>query len=145
MELFLRSYRCIVLAPSTVSLASVKAYREYILRTSAEGFSVASNFFLDAAPSCDLQSMAGPLDNVAEAELFRMAVYIDSIEHLSLFYGIWPTRPVDMRNSSNRGNKLAFSGGTSNGCITICTSGIRLTDVPLSTGKLFCTFMSKNY
>lgn len=72
-------------APSTESLASVKAYREYILGASVERFSVASNFLLHAAPSCDLQSMADELDNVAEAELLRTAVHIDSIERPSVF------------------------------------------------------------
>lgn len=72
-------------APSTVSLASVKAYREYIGGASVESFSVASNLLLHAAPSCNLQSMADELDNVAEAELLRTAVHIDSIERPSVF------------------------------------------------------------
>lgn len=65
--------------------ASVKAYREYILGASVERFSVASNFLLHAAPSCDLQNMADDLDNVAEAELLRTAVHIDDIERPSVF------------------------------------------------------------
>ena len=72
-------------APSTKSFASVKAYREYILGASVERFSVASNFLLHAAPSCDLQNMADDLDNVAEAELLRTAVHIDDIERPSVF------------------------------------------------------------
>lgn len=72
-------------APSAVSLASVKAYREYILGASVGRFSVASNLLLHAAPPCDLQSMADELDNVAEAELLRTAVHIDSIERPSAF------------------------------------------------------------
>lgn len=72
-------------APSTKSFASVKAYREYMLGTSVERFSVASNFLLHAAPSCDLQNMADDLDNVAEAELLRAAVYINDIERPSIF------------------------------------------------------------
>ena len=69
-------------APSTKSFASVKAYREYILGASVERFSVASNFLLHAAPSCDLQNMADDLDNVAEAELLRTAVHILSLIHI---------------------------------------------------------------
>ena len=72
-------------ALSTKSFASVKAYREYILGASVERFSVASNFLLHAAPSCDLQNMADDLDNVAEAELLRTAVHIDDIERPSVF------------------------------------------------------------
>lgn len=72
-------------APSAVSLASVKAYREYILGVSVGRFAVASNLLLHAAPPCDLQSMADELDNVAEAELLRTAVHIDSIERPSAF------------------------------------------------------------
>ena len=44
-----------------------------------------SNFLLHAAPSCDLQSMADELDNVAEAKLLRTAVHIDNIERPSIF------------------------------------------------------------
>ena len=72
-------------APSTGSLASVKAYHQYLLGAYAERFSVASNLLLHAAPSCDLQSMADELDNVAEAELLRTAVYINDIERPSVF------------------------------------------------------------
>lgn len=72
-------------APSTASFASVKTYMEYILGAYAERFSVASNLLLHAAPSCDLQSMADELDNVAEAELLRTAVHIDDIERPSVF------------------------------------------------------------
>lgn len=72
-------------APSTESFASAKAYREYILGAYAERFSVASHLLLHTAPSCDLQSMADELDNVAEAELLRMAVHIDNIERPSVF------------------------------------------------------------
>lgn len=72
-------------APSTASFASVKAYREHILGAYAEGFSVASNLLLHTAPSCDLQSMADELDNVAEAKLLRTAVYINDIERPSIF------------------------------------------------------------
>lgn len=72
-------------APSTVSLASVRAYREPILRASVEHFSVASNLLLHTAPSCDFQSVADELVNVAEAELLRTAVHIDNIERPSVF------------------------------------------------------------
>lgn len=58
---------------------------EYILGAYAERFSVASNLLLHAASSCDLQSMADELDNVAEAELLRTAVYINDIERPSVF------------------------------------------------------------
>lgn len=72
-------------APSTASFASVTTYMKYILGAYAERFSVASNLLLHAAPSCDLQSMADELDNVAEAELPRTAVYINDIKRPSVF------------------------------------------------------------
>jgi hypothetical protein len=72
-------------APSTESLASVKAYHQYILGVYAERFSVASNFLLHAAPPCDLQRMADELDNITEAKLLRAAVYINDIERPSIF------------------------------------------------------------
>ena len=73
-------------APSTESLASVKAYREYIFGAYAERFSVASNLLLHAAPPYDLQRMADELDNITEAELLRTAIHINDIERPSIFF-----------------------------------------------------------
>ena len=67
------------LSLSTLRMAVVKLYRDYITGAQAKSFHVYCGFLLHSKPSCDL---TGPVEGVTdvEAELLRMSVWLDAVE-----------------------------------------------------------------